>query len=56
VHFVAFGPRSTHVRQAEQCVDHHLEEEEDVAAPFCYAYPSHRAFEALGNEGCPDLF
>ena len=91
VHFVAPGPRSTHLRQAEQCVEHHLEEE-DVAAPFCYAYPSHRAFDAskfkpdngqtgpncwsamaykplegerdssvatedaLGNEGCPDLF
>ena len=90
VHFVAPGRRSTHLRQAEQCVDHYLEE--DVAAPFCYAYPSHRAFEAskfkpdngqtgpncwsamaykpldgerdssiasedaLGNEGCPDLF
>jgi hypothetical protein len=46
VHFVATGPRSTHVRQARECVEHHLDE--GIEAPFCLAYPSERAFRAAG--------
>ncbi|HEX8204594.1 MAG TPA: hypothetical protein VF587_00895 [Solirubrobacteraceae bacterium] len=44
VHFVATGPRSTHVRQARECVEHHLDE--GIEAPFCLAYPTERAFRA----------
>ena len=44
VHFVATGPRSTWVRQAEQCVKHHRDD--GVEAPFCYAYASEAGFKA----------
>lgn len=44
VHFIASGPFSTHPRQTHLCVEHYLDE--DVAAPFCYAYASERAFRA----------
>ena len=44
IHFIATGPRGTHVRQARECVEHHLEE--GVEAPFCLAYPTERAFRA----------
>jgi hypothetical protein len=42
IHFVASGPRSTHLRQATQCVDHFLEQ--GIGFPFCFAYPSERAW------------
>ena len=32
------------MRQARECVEHHLER--DVDAPFCLAYPTERAFAA----------
>lgn len=44
VHFLAGGPPSTHERQARECVAYYLDH--DVAAPFCFAYPSRRAFDA----------
>lgn len=44
VRFVATGPRRTHITQARECVRFHLGRE--VTAPFCFAYPSERAFRA----------
>src|SRR5688572_9627931 len=52
VHFVATGQRSTHARQARECVEHHLDE--DVEAPFCLAYPADAEEISQRDAGDPD--